>query len=94
MAVVNQRPAPPGSPARLQRALGDGVALIAVANAAFADADPRQRLRLRTELPGLMDEYKVNGDIRPLVRKFREVMGEEWKPTGEWRRWINRALQE
>lgn len=62
--------------------------------AANADATPQQRLRLKAEaLPPLRDETLTAAEayVRA-VKTTAEIMGSDWRPTGEWDETITAIL--
>lgn len=63
------------------------LALVMFIGAARADADPTQRDRLKAEIPPLLEEY--GGSPETVLRQVVEIMGPQWRPTGEWATWID-----
>ena len=55
-----------------------------------ADADPAQRDRLKAEIPPLLEEYVHGGSPETVLRRVVEIMGPQWRPTGEWATWIDK----
>jgi len=58
--------------------------------AARADATPAQRQALQERLMPLLPRYRSEGDEGPIRAAVRDVMGVDWKPTGQWREWISK----
>lgn len=65
------------------------LALVMFIGAARADADPTQRDRLKAEIPPLLEEYGDGGSPETVLRQVVEIMGPQWRPTGEWATWID-----
>jgi hypothetical protein len=65
------------------------LALVMFIGAARADADPTQRDRLKAEIPPLLEEYVHEGSPETVLRQVVEIMGPQWRPTGEWATWID-----
>ena len=63
--------------------------LVMFIGAARADADPTQRDRLKAEIPPLLEEYVHGGSPETVLRRVVEIMGPQWRPTGEWATWID-----
>lgn len=57
--------------------------------AARADATPEQVDRLKTGVMSELDLYRRTGDDRPIRKKILEIMGENWEPSGDWKRTID-----
>lgn len=73
-------------------ALGRSVAFALFIGAARADADPGQVARLRAEIPPLLETFRADGQPRPVLEHVIEIMGAEWRPSPEWRQWIDAML--
>ena len=75
--------------------MGFQTALLVVmfVGAANKDASPEQRARLKHEaLPLLRDTPDPREAMVNVVLKTAEVMGEDWRPTGEWDEAITNIL--
>lgn len=64
--------------------LSTELAFVFMIGAANADGTPEQRAALRRRVKPLLDQYRVDGNHDPVVAALRDVMGAEWKPSGEW----------
>jgi hypothetical protein len=64
--------------------LGEALALTMLVGAANWDATPEQREKLRTRLTPLLQRYKEDGNEAHIRAALRDVMGVQWKPTGDW----------
>ena len=64
--------------------LGKTVALVTYVGAANWDSTDAQRAELKRMVVPLLDTFRENGDVKPILVAVRSVMGKEWKPTGEW----------
>lgn len=69
-------------------AVGAAARFLLTLQAALSDATPAQAKRLRKRMPPLIDQMRANGDAAPIRRLIREVLGPEWRPTGEAAEWI------
>ena len=82
--------------------IGGYAAFTLYAAAAFHDATISQRILLRTKCrPMLARMREFEGDdhnwplaARSLLMRIHEVMGENWRPKGEWSDYINALLKE
>lgn len=64
---------------------GEAIGLCVLAGAARADGDESQVEQLRDRLPGVVrGQYVTEGDASAVRAVIREVMGEEWRPSGAW----------
>lgn len=66
--------------------LAKAMGLLTYIGAANWDSTDEQRVRLRAKIEPLLDQFRDNGKMRPLFDAVTEVMGDEWRPTGDWAR--------
>lgn len=60
------------------------LAMLMLIGSALADAEGDQKLRLREEITVLLRQFRDDGRMKPIIDKVIEIMGKEWRPTGEW----------
>lgn len=69
----------------------DALVLTLYAAAARADATPEQVEALRRQvMPVLEGVYLATGDQTPVRAVIRSVMGQGWRPAGQWAEQIRR----
>lgn len=68
------------------------LALVMLIGSALADAGPEQRVRLREEVTVLLQQFREDGRMKPLIDKVIEIMGPDWRPTGEWDLFLKNLL--
>lgn len=64
--------------------LSTELAFVFMIGAANADGTPEQRRALRRRVKPLLEQYRVDGRQDPVLAVLRDVMGAEWKPSGDW----------
>jgi hypothetical protein len=70
-----------------------GFLVVLFVGAANKDATPEQRTRIKEEaLPILRDTPDPRDAMATTVLKIAEIMGEEWRPEGEWDEAITNVL--
>ncbi|EWT05055.1 hypothetical protein N864_07585 [Intrasporangium chromatireducens Q5-1] len=72
-------------------ALAESLRLVLLVGAARADATPEQLDALRDRIPEAMrGRYVSTGDETEVRAVLLDVMGRDWKPSGEWAAQIDR----
>lgn len=82
------------------QAIGGYLALTLYVSAAVHDATPSQRRLLNTRLNPLLAQMKdLSGDdeqwrlaVKSLLIRLHGVMGNDWRPSGEWLAQINALM--
>lgn len=74
----------PRDAAAFKAEINNGLILTFTCVAAKADADLEQSVRLQEEVAPMLEAYRADGDIQPMLDKVQEVMGADWRPTGDW----------
>lgn len=75
------------------RSAGSALRLVLTYGAALHDATPAQSRRIIKRAQPLMTRLRETGEIAPLYRLLREVLGPTWRPTGEHAEWIKRMTE-
>jgi hypothetical protein len=71
--------------------LAESLRLVLLVGAARADAAPDQLDALRERIPAAMrGQYVSTGDEAEVRAVLLEVMGHDWKPSGQWAAQIDR----
>lgn len=75
------------------QAVGAAMAVVMFVGAANDDAGPEQRARLREAIKPLEDEsLTASQAYETVMRQTVEIMGPDWRPSGEWDEWITALL--
>lgn len=69
------------------------LALVMLIGSARADSSEDQLARLRAEIPPLLRQFREDGVMRPIVDKVIEIMGVEWRPSGDWDLFLRKLLE-
>lgn len=69
---------------------GEALRFVLFIGAAYHDATEEQQRLLRIKLPPLMDRYKVTGREALVRIAIRDVMGQDWNPSGDWKEQIDK----
>jgi hypothetical protein len=68
---------------------GQALRFVLFLGAAMHDANTEQRKQLREKVNPLLERYRVTGH-EVLVRiAVRDVMGQDWRPSGDWKKQID-----
>lgn len=83
------------TPQEIVREVREGLRLTLTFGAARADAgDDGGRLSaLQVVCLETLPAYEQSGDVQPALDAIHEVMGDGWKPSGEWAEYIDAAAQ-
>jgi hypothetical protein len=76
-------------------AFGAALTVVMFVGAANSDATPEQRTQLKDAIAPLSDKSIPASDAyAQVIRRTADVMGPEWRPSGEWAEWITALLEE
>lgn len=73
---------------------GSALTVVMFVGAANADASPDQRALLKDAIKPLRDDSLTPSEAYvAVVLGTAEVMGPDWRPTGQWDEWITALLE-
>lgn len=68
----------------LKHSLVPALRFIMVLGAAQSDATPEQRRHMNDRIRPLMEQFREDGNPKPIIDQISATLGQDWRPSGEW----------